>query len=1165
MVRGVNRDCTPRSLHWRIAVAVCCLLVSLAPSAAVARSESYVVDWNEQQAQPLPLFTTSVDVGPGAASRLWTAVIEYPELQPLEGAGQWPSLQPDSVPEWPVVSTYLGISAKHGVLDVSFMPLLRRDGRVWRIVSFDLKISSSPRYEPSPAAGAEAVAVAASSPGSLSSAMRRSVVAPADRYAAHSVLSQGRWVKMAVKEDAFYSLSNAKLKAMGFKDPSRVSVYGYGGHLLPEKGIEDLPDDLPPVPLYRDANGLVFLGFGPVSRTEAAGGALTHSQNHYATAGCYFLTDAVEPTPSQGADSQQFMQAQWPYHRGFALVEEDAYAFHPSGRKLFESYDYASGASRSYPLDLTGIKTGEKAFVTVAFAHNSGKQTTVTVAADGQTLGTVTIPANGTYCDGALGEATFETTALTPTSRITLTHNRPTGVSGHLDFIRVSYPLATDAHIVAYADRGYTVLGDVPNQDLHATDSVDYVIVVPASGRLDAQAERLAAAHRDRDGLRVQVVRVDAIYNEFSSGTPDATAIRRYLKMLYDRAPAGCEPRYLLLFGDGAWDNRMVSDNWKTTSPDDYLPCFESENSFSATRSFVMEDYYGLLDDGEGGDLLRDKPDIGVGRFPVTTAAQAREAVDKTLAYMDNAHAGAWKNTVLVLGDDGDNNQHMQDAEFVATMLDNTYPEYMLKRIYWDAYPMEVTATGNSYPVVHNRILELLGEGALMVNYSGHGSPDVLSHELVVSKQDMEALTSPRLPLWVTASCDIAPFDNTATSFGEYAFLNPTGGAIALLSTTRTVFSSYNRRINYLFTKALFSRDASGRRLRLGDAVRKAKSDIVSTTEVSLQDYSENKLHYVLLGDPALLIGAADYSLVVDEMASTLRAGEVTTVKGHVENLDGTPNDAFTGTVHPTILDNSEMVVTRNNAGAAEEPFSYEERTKVLYTGSDSVRSGRFAFTFRVPMDINYSGQNGQLNLYAISSDKTAEAQGLTEAFLLGGTMEGLQNDSVGPAITLYLNTPDFINGDRVNETPQLVALLEDADGINIVGNGIGHDLVAIVDGSAQTTYKLNASYQGTFGDYTRGTVVYTLPPLAAGRHTLTLRAWDMMNNSSTATIDFEVVEGLCQRMDVFDLSGRLVWSGTELLTADTQSVVCPLPSGTYLYRVSVGGETSRLRKFLIP
>lgn len=1174
---------------------ICCILSILSIALCLrAQRVECSADWSSVGRDSLPpLFSTSLDVGTDYRGYDFDVQIAFPVLEPLEEGAF--VVHADEIPAWPEIDVCLGVAAKRGQLDVSFLPLIRRDGRLWKMTDFDLTVSRR------------------ASTGSHSDVVP---MAAAARYAAHSRLASGHWKRVEIAEDGLYLLTPKRLHAMGFKEPARVRVYGYGGHLLPEWDLAALPDDLPAVTVCRTAEGIVFWGNG-VRALQAAGNGFTHVNNHYARAGSYFLTeeDSIPLADPVAQDVNELLPAE--YKRGMRCVvlENDVYAFHPSGRKLFDSYDYATGATKVYDFKLDGIREGEKAYVTLAFAHNSASATSVAVAVGGTTIGTLTIPSNAAYSDGHVAEATFETTALTASSCITLTHKRPAGTSGRLDFLSISYP-ASDREFVPTE---ITSAKRVDNQDLHALEGVEYVIVVPASGIFDSQAERLAEAHRRKHGLRTEVVSAREIFNEFSSGTPDATAIRRFMKMLYDRAETDAvRPRYLLLFGDGAWDNRMLSDNWRGGNPDDYLLCFQSENSFSSTRSFVMEDYFALLDDHEGKNLLRDKPDIGVGRFPVSTAQQARDAVDKTIAYMNNTAAGAWKNTILMMGDDGDNNQHMDDAEFVAQMLGSLYPKYMLKRIYWDTYPMEVTATGNSYPAVHKRILEMLDEGALMVNYSGHGSADVLSHELVVSKSDMENLTSPRLPLWVTASCDISPFDNTATSFGEYAFLNPKGGAIALFTSTRTVFSSYNRRINHLFSRYVFGRDSNGRRLRLGDAVQRAKVEIVSTSTSSLQDFTENKLHFVLLGDPALIIGNTDYEVVVDALNGRkvtagdellLSAGQTVTVEGHIADLSGALAAGFHGTVHPTVLDNRETVVGRNNAGAADEPFSYSEHTKVLFTGSDSVRGGTFTFTFRVPLDINYSGENGLLNLYAIDNAKTSEAQGFNDAFLLGGTESGLRNDSTGPAISMYLNTPSFVSGDKVNETPLLVATLEDADGINTVGNGIGHDLVAVIDGEASLTYKLNNYYTSAFGDYTRGMVAYSIPALSEGQHTLMLRAWDMMNNSGSATIDFEVVKGLTPVMDditvthnpavtettfvvshdrpetavtflveVFDFSGRILWSHEETTATSTRIYTtswnlcnasgAPLTTGIYLYRVTVssatGNSTSAAHKLMV-
>lgn len=1239
------------------------LMLTLLPTWAQGEME---VDWAAYaQDTVVPVFTHSIDLGYDHVGREYDVAIEYPELKPLtaEEIERYRLPQQEGLPEWPAIEVYKGISAKRGQLDISFTPIIWRDGKYWRMENFVLKTSLNTSAK--------------------NKAVRKS---SSQRTTHNSQLEKGRWVKIRVADNGVHMLTHGQLKKMGFGDPSKVRLFGYGGHMLSETDTEAWREDLNEVPLWRGTDRVLFYANGSVKWTLDSDNTFTHTRNPYSEYGHYFLTADIEGAPMAFPREEEIavVASEVTTTPAYYLHEVDDYAWFHGGRQLVESYDFAEGNTKSYPIKATDAVKQTKATLDVCFTHNSSSTTSVTVMMGGTELGALTVSGIASHSEAAANTRSFSANLPDNASAINvrLTHNRSTGISGRLDYMRLNYTSYLNANKPIYATKDGThtyvigadgtftwtdnlvvwhiadatnvtqipldkatgtftanakrgdifiivnekttyptpeEVGEVANQNLHGTEPTDYIIIVPASGKLTTQAERLAELHRTRSGLRVKVVRADEVYNEFSSGTPDATAYRRYLKMLYDRTETPEEaPKYLLLFGDGAWDNRMLSSAWKGKSPDDYLLCFEAENSFSATSSYVMEDYFGLLDDGEGKRLLYDKVDVGVGRFTVTTPTQARDAVDKVITYMDNAEAGAWKNTILMLGDDGDNNQHMNDAERVAQMLQNNYPDYMVKRVYWDAYPMEVTSTGNSYPAVRKRLLELFNEGALMVNYSGHGSPDVLSHELVIGKADMEQLRSPRLPVWVTVSCDITPFDNSTLSFGEYAFLNPEGGAIALMTSTRTTYSEQNRRINYLFSNYVFARDEQNRRNRLGDAIRKTKCSLISNSNSSLQDVSTNKLNYLLLGDPALIIGNADYAMTVDEINGistvadreiTLKAGAKVTVKGHINELNGARATDFNGVMHATVFDNKETITCRNNAGSASTEMIYWERTKTLFVGGDSVRNGEYTFTFRVPMDINYSMKSGLINLYAVSEGYDREAKGAFEGFLLGGTADELANDSLGPQVKLYLNSPDFITGDCVNETPRLFVSLEDPDGINTVGNGIGHDLVAIVDGRASMTYTLNDYYTSELGDYTRGTVSYLLPELEEGIHSLQFRAWDMMNNATTVTVDFEVVKGLRPRIldittthsparehttfvlthdrpetevtvkiEVYDFSGRILWNHSEQVATPDNSYsvgwnLCaasgqPLGTGVYLYRATVtsasGTSTSRVRKLTI-
>ena len=1089
---------------------------------------------------------------------VYQADIEYPELVRINtnDLKRW-NLTADDIPEWPELRTSVGMSREGASLDAEFVPIIKRDGDCYAILSYKSVISSKPSAARKPSAE----------------------TAPQDRYTHSSVLSDGKWVKIKVSESGVYKLSYSTLRSMGFKDPSKVRLFGYGGAVLPETDLQNLVDDLPEQPLWRADGYMLFYGQGPVSWKKTAQG-YEHEVNTYSDWGYYFLTDGADSAGSSFVtlDTDSLLGAIIDTYPDFTVYDPDEFSWYRSGRRMFESYDYASGNSKAYRFDLEGI-ANDSVGIKVAFSASSSRTTTVTVSVNDTETGKMSISAMGSNEVASVSGKSFVSRGqFTERNIVKLVHDRPSGESGHLDYILLNYnrklalygsstlfrvgkavsdvsfsisgstpdvqvwKLSADgsAGIVpsVYADGVTTTfsasyraddilvavnvkgsfpepakVGEVANQNLHALDSIDMVIVVPASGKLTAAAERLAAAHHAMDSLSVAVVRADMIYNEFSSGTPDATAIRRFMKMLYDRGVAGTAPRYLLLMGNGAWDNRMHVSDWAGQNPDDYLLCYESYESLSHTTSYVMEDYFGLLDDEEGRSLLTEKVDLGIGRLPVGTAAQARERVDRIIEYMSGIYAGAWCNRILVLGDDGDNNIHMQDADKVADVYQKVNPAMDVRKIYWDAYPMEVTASYNGYPTIRKLLLEHLDEGVLIVNYSGHGSTEVLSHELVMNKADMGKLKSKRLPFWITASCDIAPFDSPVESMGMNLVNNTSGGAIGVLATTRTVYASLNGTINRSFSRYVVSRSDNGHPNSLGDALRLAKNELV-TYGVGETDRTENKIHFVLLGDPALRLAVAELTAVVDRyndsdttVTGVAKAGQVVTVSGHIE-CNGERVSDYRGVLSSTVFDNERRITCRDNLKTADEPFSFMYRDRVLYSGTDSVRNGEFSFSFPVPMDINYSNEKGQIILFADGNDGRS-ANGVYDNFTVGGTADNLAVDSIGPDIMLYLNTPSFQYGASVNGTPMLVAELRDSSGLNTSGNGLGHDILLVIDNNPNWTWVLNSDFEQTAGDYTAGRVMFSIPELPEGRHELMLRAWDVMNNSTTVYLGFKVVSDL--------------------------------------------------------
>lgn len=1045
------------------------------------------------------------------------------------------------------------------------------------------------------------------------------------RYAEHSKLATGKWVKIRVKNEGVYQLTSAALKSMGFSNPDKVSLYGYNLPFLPEANIENLDDDLTEIPLYRKGNGtLLFYSCGTIEwKRKDAESPYKHRNNPYSSYVYYFLTESTgtPATFTQKEATATAGNAQTTYYT-HALHEQDAYSFLNTGRTFFEQYDYATGNTKTYTLPLDNTSCGDIT-LDIQFGAAGNSSSTVSVSSGSNTLGMLAFTKLANYQYASVSSKSYKLYDQTASSlSITLKHTRASGISGHLDYIRASYEaqlsLAGKSHLVfspnsnstkAFALQGASAntsiwnvtsptqthelkgklegntlnvaasntrftdkyvavntsatfpapenVGQIENQDLHALDSINLLIIVPANGKLTAQAQRLADAHTLKDGIKCAVVEADKIYNEFSSGTPDATAYRRLMKMLHDKQYITSSLTStqkgsfnLLLFGNCFWDNRLITSGLNSKSQDDYLLAYESDNSWSHTDSYVMEEYFTLLADGKGISPLKEKPDCGVGRIPVTTAAEAKTVVDKLIAYMYNIHAGAWKNTICMMGDDGNDNIHMEDAENVLANTQKLFPDYHYKRIYWDSYPRQQSSTGSSYPDAYAAINKVMQEGALIMNYTGHGAPYTLSHEQVLKTADFQKWDSPNLPLWLTAACDVAPFDMNTANLACEALLNKQGAAMGFIGTARTVYSSPNRTINRYFMSHVLAHKNNGERYTIGEALSQAKADILGSKNYFSKLDTINKAHFVLLGDPAIKLITPTHKIKIDKVNGknasadnmpNISAGETVTIEGHIVDAAGQATNSFNGIISPIVYDNEQHIVCKNNPGDDVEPFEYNDRTRTLYAGTDSVRDGRFTFTFPVPLDINYSDEPGLIILHAINSDKSIEAQGLFEDFLIGGTYNEEQTDTVGPTIAAYSDGHNTGDITITTTTPTIRITLYDENGINTTGNGLGHDIVAIIDGKESMTYTLNSYYSQAVGDYRSGTVEYTLPPLPAGKHSLVVRAFDTLNNMGEGRYIFEAVEGLEEEYDLFDTAGRQIGN-----TDDTTS----LPKGIYIKRL---------------
>lgn len=1268
------------------------LMVFCMPVGACAEG-FFDVSWSRfVRTGTVPEVTQSFDLGTGYGDYNYRVRVDYPEYAGMTRAERKRFKRLGlKVADSLTVSTVLGVSRKNGVLDVSALPVVKRGGQLLKLTGGRLTLLKTLK-------GGMASVEKTAGRRSLQN-RRRLAAATSDasaRYTDHSVLASGRWVKIKVQDDGVYSLTSDFLRSLGFSDPGRVKLYGYGGHMLSETlsydGTDGHFDDLEEVPLLRRTNDMLFYANGVVDWTlpqyDNTTGMVTSRRifNPYSNDAFYFLTEGDDPmafsTSEVPAGEVVSRFTTFPEH---ALIESDGFSWLQSGRNLYENYNYADGNSRNYNLNLPGIDTTQEAAVQIKMSAGNYSSTSVGLTANGYSLGQFQVGAiPDEYSSGAATTQTYTTGHLTQSNTFNVRTTR--GMNARLDYIMVNYTrqlrfngtfmpftyvgdgvcefimTGTDDNTQIWrlgspgspAERVQTVnngqsltfrlnnsaaryvavntsgtfpeperAGVVENQDLHADSLCDMVMIIPTSGKLLSEAQRLADFHRNHDGLRVNIVRADKLYNEFSSGTPDATAYRKYLKMLYDRATTETDmPKYLLLFGSCVWDNRMLTSATRNLSPDDYLLSYESDdNSVSLVYSYTSDDYFGYLDDGEGRNIRSEKLDLGIGRIPVTSAADAATVVDKTIAYIENQNTGNWKNNVYMLADDGNNNSHMQDAEAVVRNIERYTPALQTKRIYWDAYERVSTATGNTYPAITTQLKNIMKRGALVMNYSGHGAPYCLSHEQVLKLADFKEFSSANIPLWVVASCELTPFDMLEENIGETSLLSKTGAAIAFYSASRAAYSTQNRYVNNYFMHYALGKNSAGRRYTLGEAARLAKVSLVSTVDASFSsnsDYTINKLKYALMGDPALTLSMPTYNVVVDKLngqaltdsaVQTLKAGSRAVVSGHIETPDGQPLDTFNGALTLTLQDSRDTITCRNNAGDDVSNYVYYERTKTLYEGSDSVRAGTFETTIPVPLDISYTGRSGRLSFYAVNNDKTIEANGYNENFNIGGTDSEALADSLGPSLYIYLNNPDFQDGGTVNETPYFYAVLSDSDGINRTGNGVGHDLELVIDGREEYTYILNDYFVNDFGSYTRGTVSYRIPTLAEGDHRLFFRAWDMKNNASSAILNFYVKAGLSPSLtdvslsvnpassgttfiisydrpetetdfhiEVFDCFGRKWWDHTE--TAQTSGGYhtifwnlasnngVALPSGLYLYKVGIrcagSKETTKTKKLVI-
>jgi hypothetical protein len=759
-------------------------------------------------------------------------------------------------------------------------------------------------------------------------------------------------------------------------------------------------------------------------------------------------------------------------------------------------------------------------------------------------------------------------------------------LSNHQEGVSFIAPASSRREFVLFDNSSFFSIepvGTVANQNLHSIRDIDYLIIAHPS--LMEEAVRLAEFHRQRSGLTVFITTPSLIYNEFSSGAQDVTAIRDFVRMLYTASSPDKRLRYLLLFGDGSFDYKD-----KLNGNTNLVPTFQTVTSLNLVLSIATDDYFGYLDANEG-DTSTQFLDIGIGRFPVTSLEQARQMVDKVFRYVDKNPEtySEWRNEIVFVADDGDSNWHMKDAEELAALIESRNPAFNINKIYLDAYPQLATPSGQKAPQVNEAINRRMDRGVLLVNYSGHGGEVGWAEERILEISDIKSWRNrKKMPVFITATCEFSRFDDpTRLSAGEMVFLNPDGGAIAMFTTARATYASTNLRLN----KAIYNNNIfvpfNGERARFGDIIRRAKV---------AGDANDRK--FVLLGDPALQLSYPEHQVVTTHInnkpigtinqSDTLKALAQVNIRGHVANRNGQMLSNFNGQVYTTIYDKASTITTAGDENGYPQNFMI--RNSIIYKGTASVINGVFEFSFIVPKDISYQYGSGRISHYATGSE--GDAHGSNENFIVGGFSQNNLNDNNGPEIRLFMGDTTFRSGKFTSESPRLIALLRDESGINTTGAGIGHDIMIWISGATERTAILNDYYTAALDNSTMGTVSFPIIGLNPGKHTLTLRAWDVLNNSNSASIEFEVIERntlkidelhnypnpfrertcfvfnhnqngerLNAIIDIFDMDGRHIKSLKEEIVSSSfrSQPMCwdgssengiPVSKGLYLYRL---------------
>ncbi len=647
------------------------------------------------------------------------------------------------------------------------------------------------------------------------------------------------------------------------------------------------------------------------------------------------------------------------------------------------------------------------------------------------------------------------------------------------------------------------LVGPVQNQNI-VDGNLDMVII--SHPNFVQAANDLAAFRTSNDLLTVKVVTPQEIYNEFSGTQQDLMALREYLKAEYSKSSG--KLKYVLLIGAASFDmqNRVANNT-------NFVPIYQSAGYFKS-QVFCLDDVIGYFEPGKGNPETTNsnKMAISVGRIPCRTLAEAQGVVAKIKRYESPKALGAWRNKITFVTDDIDKNWESiftNQSEGYAKNILKLFPNLRVSKIYSDAYNQVTNGNNQKYPSVSSAINNTISEGTLLMNYQGHGGERGWAQEAFLDIPMINSWSNKyNMPIMFTATCEFSRFDDPKfQSAGELTLLNPNGGVIALMSTTRLVFVSGNSDINNAFWTNYGFPKPNEPMPTLGQMYSKLKNRPKT-------QYETEDTKFALLGDPSMKLAFPKNLILIDSINSkdaasftdTIKAFSVVKLKGHInERLKGKMVD-FNGSLDVEILDKPILKYTLNNdKEGGELPFLSE--TGVIYKGSVSVSNGEFNLIFTVPKDISYNLGEGRAIFYAQNGVTDASGSWI---FTIGGSENIKETDTIGPDVFAFINDTTFKSGGKVFKNVKFVGRVFDKSGINATGTGIGRDLEIVLDPETENeqSFVVNAYFQYDKNSYQKGTIMFPLENLTSGKHKIKCNAWDIYNNSGRGFVEFEVVPG---------------------------------------------------------